>query len=68
MSSCYDAVQNPIPKTGLWARPTLDQLKEQIDKHPNAQEKALMSTLFVMTMNACHDLVENEILNKEIFA
>jgi len=71
MSSCYDTVRNPIPKTGsiLWARPTLAQLQEQIDNHPNPQEKALMSTLFVMTINACHDLVENEIhMNKEILA
>jgi len=46
----------------------LSQLQEQIDKHPNEQERALMSTLFVMTMNACHDLVEDKILSKEIFA
>ena len=68
MSGCYDVVKNPIPKTGLWASPTLSQLQEQIDKHPNEQERALMSTLFVMTMNACHDLVEDKILSKEIFA
>jgi len=68
MSGCYDVVKNPIPKTGLWASPTLAQLQEQIDKHPNAQEKALMSTLFILTMNACHDLVEDKILSKEVFA
>ena len=68
MSRCYDVVKNPIPKTGLWASPTLAQLQEQIGKHPNEQERALMSTLFVMTMNACHDLVEDKILSKEIFA
>jgi len=67
MSGCYDVVKNPIPKTGLWASPTLAQLQEQIDNHPNEQERALMSTLFVMTMNACHDLVEDKILSKEIF-
>ena len=65
MSGCYDVVKNPIPKTGLWASPTLAQLQEQIDKHPNEQERALMSTLFILTMNACHDLVEDKILNKE---
>jgi len=65
MSGCYDVVKNPIPKTGLWAAPTLAQLQDQIDNHPNAQEKALMSTLFILTMNACHDLIEDKILNKE---
>ena len=60
-------VENPIPKAKLFASPTLEQIQEQIDRLPNAQERATASMVFMLTMNACHDLVENEILSKELF-
>ena len=60
-------VENPIPKTKLFASPTLEQIQEQIDRLPNPEMRSTASMVFVMTMNACHDLVENEILSKEVF-
>ena len=61
-------VENPIPKTKLFASPTLEQIQEQILKLPNDQERATAWMVFTMTMNACHDLVEDEILTRHIFA
>ena len=62
----YDAVTNPIPKSNLWATPTLEQIQEQIERMPS-EEKATMYLVFQMTMNACNKLVEDEILSKEVF-
>lgn len=63
----YDTVKNPIPRSNLFASPTLEQIQEQIERMPS-KEKATMYLVFQMTMNACNQLVEDEILSKEIFA
>jgi hypothetical protein len=60
-------VDNPIPKSGLFASPTLEQIAEQIETMP-AKEKATLYLVFQLTLNACNKLVEEKILNKEIFA
>ena len=59
-------VENPIPKAKLFASPTLEQIQEQIGTLPK-EYRATAWSVFTMTMNACHDLVENEILSKEVF-
>ena len=63
----YDTVKNPIPRSNLFASPTLEQIQEQIERMPS-KEKATMYLVFQMTMNACNQLVEDEILSKEVFA
>ena len=63
----YNVVENPIPRSGLFATPTLEQIANQIEGFP-AEQKAQMYLVFQLTLNACNKLVEDEILSKEIFA
>jgi hypothetical protein len=63
----YDVVQNPIPRSGLFASPTLEQIADQIEGFP-PEQKAQMYLVFQLTLNACNQLVEDNILSKEIFA
>jgi len=63
----YDIVKNPIPCSGLFATPTLDQIANQIDGFP-AETKAQLYLVMQLTLNACHKIVEDEILSKEVFA
>jgi hypothetical protein len=63
----YNVVENPIPRSGLFATPTLEQIAEQIEGFP-AKEKAQLYLVMQLTLNACNKLVEDEILSKEIFA
>lgn len=62
----YDVVSNPIPRNGLWATPTLEQISDQIEGFP-AEQKAQMYNVLMLTLNACNKLVEDKILSKEIF-
>jgi hypothetical protein len=63
----YDIVQNPIPFSGFWTTPTLADLQERIEALPE-KERAQVYTFVMMTLNACHSLVDTEILSKEVFA
>jgi hypothetical protein len=64
----YDIVKNPIPKTGLFATPeSLDQLMEYCQRF-NGQERIIAITVATMALNLSHDLVEKNILSKEVFA
>jgi hypothetical protein len=63
----YNVVENPIPRSGLFATPTLEQIADQIEGFP-AKEKAQLYLVMQLTLNACNKLVEDEILSKEIFA
>jgi hypothetical protein len=64
----YDIVKNPIPKTGLLATPeSLDQLMEYCQRF-NGQERIIAITVATMALNLSHDLVEKDILSKEVFA
>jgi hypothetical protein len=60
------AVENPIPRSNIFASPTLEQIQAQIESLPTEQ-KATASLVFMMTMNACHQLVEDEVFSKEVF-
>jgi len=62
----YDIVQNPIPRSGFFATPTLEQISDQIEVFP-AEQKAQLYLVMQMTLNACHKLVEENILSKEVF-
>ncbi len=63
----YDTVRNPIPKSGLFTTPTLDEIQAHISGLPS-KEQAVASMVFMFTLNACNQLVEDEILSKEVFA
>jgi hypothetical protein len=64
----YDIVTNPIPKSKLFVTPTSEQdLFDRIEQLTGA-ERALAFQIAMMTFNLCNQLVEEEILSKEIFA
>jgi len=62
----YEVVSNPIPKHDLWATKTIAEIQEHIEGLPN-KDRANAYNIMMMTLNACHKLVETKILNKEIF-
>ena len=62
----YDIVNNPIPRSGFFATPTLEDLQDQIEALPKEQ-RALVWTYVMQTLNACHQIVEDKILSREIF-
>ena len=62
----YDTVTNPIPKSGFFATPTLEELQARIEGL-NGEEKATVYAYVMMALNACNKLVEDEILSKEVF-
>ena len=56
----YDIVQNPIPRSGLWATPTLEQIQSQIEGFP-PEMRAQMHHVMMLTLNACNKIVEDKI-------
>ena len=63
----YNIVNNPIPRSGLFATKTLVEIQEFIECFP-AKQKADLYLVMQFTLNSCNQLVEDEILSKEIFA
>jgi hypothetical protein len=63
----YNIVQNPIPRSGLWATQSLEQIQTHIETFP-PEMRAQMHHVMMLTLNACNQLVEDRILSKEIFA
>ena len=64
----YNIVNNPIPKSKLFATPATEQdLFNRIEQLTGA-EKALAFQIAMMTFNLCNHLVETKILSKEVFA
>ena len=49
---------NPIPKSNLFATPTLEDLQLGVMGLPK-KEQALVFQYVAMTLNACHKLVED---------
>ena len=63
----YNVVENPIPRSGLFATRTLEEIQEHLAQLPG-KEQAMASMVFMFTLNACNKLVEDKILSKEVFA
>jgi hypothetical protein len=63
----YNIVENPIPRSGLFATKTLAEIQAMIETFP-AKQKADAYLIMQLTLNSCNQLVEDEILSKEIFA
>jgi hypothetical protein len=69
MSGIYDVVQNPIPKSGLWMTPAdLEHLTVLINECGSAEEQRMAWYGAMLALNLAHELVEDNILSKEIFA
>jgi len=66
MSGIYDVVQNPIPRSGLFATKSLAEIQDYIESMPT-EAKATAYLIMQFTLNSCHQLVEDEILSKEVF-
>jgi hypothetical protein len=62
----YDTVTNPIPYSGLFTTPTLAEVQSYIASLP-AKEQANANLVLMFTLNACHKLVNDEVLSKEVF-
>ena len=62
----YNVIENPIPRSGLFATKTLGELQAYIELM-SAQEKAQAYLIMQLTLNACNKLVEDDILSKEVF-
>ena len=63
----YDICPNPIPRSGLFATKTLADIQAMIECFP-AKQKADAYLIMQLTLNSCHQIVEDEILSREIFA
>jgi len=62
----YNVVENPIPHSNLFTTPTLEEVQAFINALPS-KEQANANLVFMFTLNACHQLVEEKILSKEVF-
>jgi cell division protein FtsL len=64
----YDIVKNPIQKNNFFATPeSLQALEDQIMKF-TGQERMIAMVSAMMALNLAHDIIEREILSKEVFA
>lgn len=62
----YNVINNPIPKSGLWATYSLEDLQAMLEKLSGA-ERALATHFVMLTLNTCNQIVEEDILSKEVF-
>ena len=64
----YNVINNPIPKTAFFATPeSMQALEDQIMKF-TGQERMIAMVSAMMALNLAHDIIEREILSKEVFA
>ena len=49
---------NPIPFNGFFSTPSLEELQDRIESLP-AKDRVTVYTYVMMTLNACHALVED---------
>ncbi len=64
----YDIVKNPIPKNAFFATPdSMQALEDQIMKF-SGQERMIAMVSAMMALNLAHDIIEREILSKDVFA
>ena len=64
----YDTIQNPIPKSGLWTTPAdLEHLALMLNECGSAEEQRMAWYGAMLALNLANKLVEDNILNKEVF-
>lgn len=54
-------MQNPIPHSNLFVTPTLAEVQDFISKLPS-KEQANANLVFMFTLNACHQIVQEKVL------
>jgi hypothetical protein len=59
----YNTFDNPIPRSGLFTTPSLENIQTMISNLP-AKEQATAGMVFMFTLNACNLLVQEEILDR----
>ena len=51
---------NPIPQSGLWVTPSsVDELYAMVEQY-TGEQKALAVHIMMLTLNTCHNLVEQQ--------
>jgi len=63
----YDTVQNPIPRNGLFATPESPEAFAEYLQSFGPKERATAFLVAQMAFNLAHQLVEDNILSKEVF-
>lgn len=63
----YNIVENPIPRSNLFHTPDLAELQAVIETLPK-RDRALVYAFVMQTLNACNQLVEDQILSRDVFA
>ena len=66
MPENYNTVQNPIPYSGFFTTKSLGEIQDLIESMPKSH-RANLHMVMQFTLNSCHQLVEDNILNKEVF-
>jgi hypothetical protein len=65
----YNIVENPIPRSGLFTTPAdLEHLTRLLNECGTKEEQRMAWYGAMMALNLAHELVNTEILSKEIFA
>lgn len=64
----YNVIENPIPRNGMFATPESSDAFVAYIEGLSGSDKALAYTIAQMAFNLAHKIVEDEILNKEVFA
>jgi hypothetical protein len=54
-------MMNPIPRSGLFTFTTLEDIAQRIEGY-SEKEKAAAYLVMMLTMNACHKLVEEQLV------
>lgn len=54
-------MKNPIPKSGLFATVTLEEIADRIEGMSD-KEKSAAYLVMMLTMNACNKLVEEQLV------
>ena len=55
----YNIVNNPIPRSGLFATKTLAEIQDYIEMMPT-EARATAYLIMQFTLNACNQIVEDE--------
>ena len=63
----YNQVENPIPRSGLFATKSLAEIQEFIECFP-AKQRAELYMVMQFTLNSCHKLVEDKVLSQQEIA
>lgn len=59
-------MKNPIPHSNLFATPILEDIQAFINALPS-KEQANANLVFMFTLNACHQLVEDAVAEDVYF-